>query len=337
MSKSAAKEPMPVKYWSFAGIMLTYWCNARCACCYLCCSNKHLHYTLPEQALEVWRQLVQASPHGCRVHLTGGEPFGNWELLIEICRRARQEGLGPLEKVETNAFWAVDETLVRERLVALDQAGMETLAISADPYHQQFVPIQRCRMLAAMAKEVLGEDRVQVRWRDWLADGFDTDGLDDAARGELFAKYGATGRERLCGRAAQLLAKELPVKAPCEFSDINCRESLLRGRHVHIDPSGLVMPGTCAGIVLGQMGPDRSAGELWQSLHDLATRPVVAVLAAKGPVGLMQQAIAQGFAPDHGYASKCHLCWHVRQFMSRKNMAPNELGPSWLYEDQVGE
>ena len=30
-------QPMPVKYWSFAGLMLTYWCNARCASCYLRC------------------------------------------------------------------------------------------------------------------------------------------------------------------------------------------------------------------------------------------------------------------------------------------------------------
>ena len=102
---------MPVKYWSFAGIMLTYWCSARCRCCYLCCSPDRHERMTAEQAVEVWRQLRAASPHGCRVHLTGGEPFGDWELLIDVCRRAAREGLQPLEKVETNAFWATEEKL----------------------------------------------------------------------------------------------------------------------------------------------------------------------------------------------------------------------------------
>ena len=31
-------SPMPVKHWTFAGLLLTYWCNARCASCYLCSS-----------------------------------------------------------------------------------------------------------------------------------------------------------------------------------------------------------------------------------------------------------------------------------------------------------
>ena len=113
---------MPVKYWSFAGLMLTDWCNASCATCYLCCGPDGRAEMSVEFALDLWRQLIDACPHGCRIHLTGGEPFGRWERLIELCRRARDQGLGPLEKIETNAFWATDERIVRKRIAALDVA-----------------------------------------------------------------------------------------------------------------------------------------------------------------------------------------------------------------------
>ncbi|MHC4561463.1 MAG: hypothetical protein ACYS8X_01680, partial [Planctomycetota bacterium] len=75
---------MPVKYWSSAGLMLTQWCNASCASCYLGCDPHRRDDMGVEEALALWRQLIAASPHGCRVHLTGGEPFGRWESLIAV-------------------------------------------------------------------------------------------------------------------------------------------------------------------------------------------------------------------------------------------------------------
>ena len=37
-------EPMVVKYWSRAGIMLTDWCSAACACCYAACSPRGVQW-----------------------------------------------------------------------------------------------------------------------------------------------------------------------------------------------------------------------------------------------------------------------------------------------------
>jgi hypothetical protein len=343
-----------------------------------------------ESALNVWGQLAQASPHGCRIHLTGGEPFGDWPRLIEICRQAYKEGLssaggkGPLEKVETNAFWASSPQIVRDRVKALADAGMKKLAISADPYHQQFVPIQRCRLAAEVAAEVLGASGVQVRWRDWLDGGFDTAAMSDAERTDLFTSYAAHGRDRFNGRAADMLgAPELtdgrsldwlksqvhnsrPVflKSAHDFADMPCRETLLRGRSVHVDGSMRVMPGTCAGIVLGQLAWDWAAkggkagaadvSEVWRSLaQTYADRPVVGTLAQQGPCGLLKLAEPMGFVPQKAYAGKCHLCWDIRCCLARQdfpNKANNangsdastdlgkgflqELEPAWLYARQ---
>jgi len=320
---------MPVKYWSFAGLMLTYWCNARCASCYLCCGpDRHLEMSAAD-ALAYWRQLIAASPHGCRVHVSGGEPFGNWARLIELCRRAKRAGLGPLEKIETNAFWAIDEGTVRDRLAALDDAGMMKISISADPYHQQFVPLERCRLLARLAEEMLGGSRVQVRWRDWLKDGRDTDRLSPAEREAIFAAWAAAGRDRRVGRGAGLAGGA--GKAPGELADKSCRNALLRSKHVHIGPGGTVTPGTCAGIVLGTIG-DQSVADIWRKLDaDYADRPIVGTLAAKGPAGLLGRAEAAGFVTAERYADKCQLCWEIRKHLVRKGLGGVELAPQWMY------
>ena len=282
-------------------------------------------------ALRVWRELIEAGGRGCRIHLSGGEPFGDWQRLISLCRRARRQGLSPLEKVETNAFWAADERMIRDRLTALDEAGMGKLVISADPYHQQYVPIERCRLAARVAEEVLGPDRVQVRWRDWLAEGCDTDRLSPGQRMEMFIHYAARGRDRLIGRAAGVLAPCLPIKPWQELADKPCREALLRSRHVHVDPAGRVMPGTCAGIVLGVVGRD-SIATVWRRLsaeHD--SRAILSVLAARGPVGLLGMAKDTGFAARTGYASKCHLCWETRRHLVGRGLFDQVLGPRSLY------
>jgi len=327
---------MLVKHWSSAGFLLTWWCGARCASCYLCCGPERGGDAPVEFWLSVWRSLIEAGPHGCRVHLTGGEPFGDWDRLIALCVRAKAEGLGPLEKVETNAFWATQEGLVRERLRALDAAGMGKLVISTDPCHQQYVPISRCRMAARVGLEVLGAGRVQVRWRDWLAEGFDTSELPERDRRELFARWASSGRDRMNGRAAARLAPQLPHKSAEEFADSPCRENLLRCRHVHISPEGWIIPGVCSGIVLGRIDAKTDIAAMRRRLAaDYAARPIVGALVRSGPAGLLEAATAAGYTPREGYAGKCHLCREVRAHLAEKGLGVDELEPAWMYLDDA--
>jgi len=335
---------MPVKHWSFAGLLLTYWCNARCADCYVCGAPEAAGDMRVDDALAFWEQLQSASPHGCRIHIGGGEPFGRWETLIELTRRAAGAGLGPLEAVETNAFWATDERLVRQRLAALDAAGMGRLTISADPYHQQYVPIARPRLAAKVAAEALGPGRVRVRWRDWLAEGFDTDGLDAGGRAEVFRRWLSRGRDRLTGRAAGELAGLAQLKPAGAFADSPCREPLLRSRHVHVDGAGIVCPGTCAGIVLGRAGVGQSVGEIGKRLRrrfadgdslrggEAAGCEVLSALVGGGPAALLEAARPAGYAVrPEGYAGKCHLCWDVRRWLFDRGRHPDELAPGVVY------
>ncbi len=170
MSKPSQNTIRP---WTFAGILLSYWCNARCRFCYVCCSPEATDWVDPAEAVGWWRQLAElASRRGksMRIHLTGGEPFGNWPVLLEVARRAHAEGLTAEEsfqKVETNGFWASDAGIVEKRVTALANLGMQKLSVSADPYHQQFVDPVRVRTCVETARRVLGPQCVQVRWLDW--------------------------------------------------------------------------------------------------------------------------------------------------------------------------
>lgn len=329
---------MDVKYWSSAGLMLTYWCNAQCACCYVSCGPQRQEKMGLDQALSLWEQLIAASPHGCRVHLTGGEPFGDWAGLIELCRHARRQGLGPLQAVETNGFWATDDRIVRDWLAQLDEAGMGRLAISADPYHQQFVPIENCRRLARLAMEHLGASRVLVRWSDWLATGQDLAGLPERERLTIFQQYLRKGRERLAGRAAALGGADLMVKKWRHYADTACREPLLRSRHVHIDAQGRVTPGTCAGIILGQVDAAHRVGDIWQGLAagGYADRPVVGALVERGPAGLLELADKLDVTTLNACASKCQWCWEIRRRLARRGLFADEVGPAWQYGVETG-
>jgi MoaA/NifB/PqqE/SkfB family radical SAM enzyme len=329
MARPDRSQPMTVKHWTRAGVLLTDWCNARCASCYANCSPEGQTWMTLEQALGVWESLQTASPHGCRVHLTGGEPFGRFDYLLDLCRSARRAGLGPLESIETNAFWATDEAEIRRRLRALDEAGLGRLAISADPYHQEFVIIDHPRRLAAIAAEVLGPDRVRVRWQDWLETGLAED-LSPRDRRESYCEYMAEGRDRLIGRAAESLRGGQTLKPWRTFDDNPCGEKLLRGRHVHIAPTGEVWPATCVGIVLGNAFT-QSVREIWQGLNEQwADDPLLGGLCQRGPAALAEP-LAESSDAVGLFAGKCHLCYQMRRHLFDGGRFSSRLGPSFAY------
>lgn len=291
-------------------------------------------------AVDLWRGLERMSPHGCRVHLTGGEPFLDWPRVIEIIRAAAGEGLYA-DSVETNGFWALDEEIICDRLGALDDAGVRCLAISADPFHQAFVPISRVRFLAARAKEKLGPQRVRVRWQDWLDTGRDVMAMDEPARKTLLAEWIASGRDRINGRAAEALAHRLSLQPAEAFRGQHCREGLLRGRHVHVGPDGEVLPGVCAGLVLGYVRQpcEESIQKLWHDLReDYEGRPILGRLVTAGPTALLELARQRDLdLPDieKGFASKCHLCWIVRKRLAATGDFAEELGPPQMYQNET--
>jgi len=319
---------MPVKYWKKVGIMLTDWCNASCSSCYLYCNPSRNNWMSAADAIRVWQELREISPHGCKVHLTGGEPFGNYELLLKITQEATAKGLGQTDKIETNGFWAANADIVRKRITELDAAGMRLLAVSCDPYHQQFVPMKTVRLLVRTAEEIITPQRVQVRWRDYLEMGCDTNLLEEPQRDRLYMDWIKKDRDRISGRAADVLSSYMEKYPPETFAGQDCRDSLLKSGNIHVSPTGVVLPGVCSGLCLGNALQEH-VGDIWSRVYKSHNdMPILGTLANSGPFGLLDIAKKTGFRSDPlGYAGKCHLCWEIKKYFAQNHMFENELCP----------
>ncbi len=331
MNRRLSPAEPKFKLWHSAGLMLTYWCSSRCACCYNF-SGPQAGTPATEMSVELalacWRSVISLAGLRGKVHLTGGEPFGDYPRLREIMRQAHKEKLPGLEKVETNAYWCTDASRVRERLLELKELGLTKLQISADIYHQEYVPLERVRLARDIAIKTLGVDAVQVRWRDYVDNPVLVAEMDEPERLAAYAAELSKRKERLVGRAAKHLAPLLSDKPATEFAGQNCCRGLLGSAHVHIDGMGNVFIGTCVGIIAGKVGlqPETSLEHLWRHF-DMDEHPVLTILRHSGPAGLLEEATKYGYRPLPEYASKCHMCYHVRHFLRKIEPYCHYLGP----------
>lgn len=327
------RDEQKFKLWTSAGLMLTYWCSSRCACCYVYSgpgAGSADNEMTVDLAVHCWRGLIDLAGERAQVHLTGGEPFVDFDRLHAILHRAQQETLTGLEKVETNAYWCSDDEIVRKRLAALQQVGLTRLQISTDVYHQEYVPLEYVRRAAAIARDILGDDGVQIRWRDYLDHPCLVDVRDPEHRAQAFRQAYALRPERMVGRAADELAPLLEQRPWREFAERTCRDSFLNARHIHIDGAGHVFSGTCAGIIVGRIATELSLDHLWVQL-DYRAHPLVHLLMTGGPTELVKIAEPLGFVPRSTYVNRCHLCFDLRRFLFVQGLFRDELGPAVCY------
>lgn len=73
------------------------------------------------------------------VHFSGGEPFRNFDLLLELTDMAHRLEI-PTTFVETNGYWAMSDTTTRQKLRRLKDAGLDGILISANPFILEHVP-----------------------------------------------------------------------------------------------------------------------------------------------------------------------------------------------------
>ena len=201
---------LQLERWDSGGILLTYWCNAACADCYENSSPRKNSAMPLEDAKAYLKELKKLGCSGTGFHFAGGEPFYNYNHLIECFRAAREIGMLPLMKLETNAFWCTDDELVRERLTEIKELGLDELLVSCDVFHQEFVPIERVQRAVRVGREVLGEKGVRVRFWEFFHDPIDIMSLTEEQKLDIFRDELKQRPERIVGRAAKSLSQEHP-------------------------------------------------------------------------------------------------------------------------------
>lgn len=328
-NQQAARQEPKFKLWRSAGLLLTYKCNAACEFCYYTCSPQKNGLMPVETAIGAWQSLKILAGDRAKIHLTGGEPFLYWEHLQQILEQAKKQNLGKVDLIETNGFWATSEKTVIKRLKTLNELGMERLKISIDPFHQAYVDIEPVKRLANVARELLGEKRVLVRWEKYLDSPVEMRGL---SADELNQRYRAAIKDYPCrftGRAADKLAEIIAKDAVEQIAQANCKEAFLGAKGVHIDPFGNVFSGTCSGIIIGNIN-QTALEDIWKQFHP-ARSEFVHALCNLGPAGLLDKATKLGYKKAKAYADKCHLCTDIRQFFFENGIEDSIIGPAECY------
>lgn len=324
-----AKHQQKFKLWRSAGLLLTYKCNCICEFCYYNCGPEKDGLMPVDIAVSAWQSLKILAGDNAKIHITGGEPFLYWEHLKEILEQAGKQKLGKVDLIETNGFWAVDRSIIEQRLKILDKLGIHRLKISADPFHQQYVDIEPVRLLALIATEMLGPDRVLVRWRKYLENPIE---MKSISADELKRRYAEAMGDYPCrftGRAAGALAG-LVAAVPIEkLASMNCKSNFLDAKGVHIDPFGNVFSGTCSGIIIGNVN-NRPLEDIWRQFHP-SQNEFINTLFEQGPSGLLEKAVNAGYQKAEVYADKCHLCTGIRRYLISKGLEKSVIGPADCY------
>ena len=286
-----------------------------------------------DTVISAWKSLKILAGDNAKIHITGGEPFLYWEKLQEILEEAGKENLGKVDLIETNGFWATKEKLIKQRLKRLNELGMNRFKVSTDPFHQEYVDIEPIRRLAEIASEILGSERVLVRWRKYLDEPAEMKALSVTGRQQKYISAMKDYPCRFTGRAAGRLAELVAASPPEEFTSMNCKSNLLSAKGVHIDPFGNVFSGTCSGIIVGNVNQTKLE-DIWKQFHP-EQNEFINTLFNFGPFGLLEQACKLGYQKAKVYASKCHLCTSIREFFYDKGIEKSIIGPLECYRDSV--
>ncbi len=357
-NKHLVRNEPKFKLWRSAGLLLTYKCNCSCEFCYYHCGPDKGGLMPLDMAIGAWQSLKNLAGENAKVHLTGGEAFLYWEHLEQILIEAQKQNLGKVDLIETNGFWATDEKIIHSRIKRLNELGMNRLKISVDPFHQEFVDIEIVRRLAQAAKEILGDERVLVRWEKYLDNPVDMKKISDVARMQEYikaieeypcrfngraagklAEFSCRGHLALESRASRVEGVLSALSANIQDSSSkrgqdarnteHCKSAFLGAKGVHIDPYGNVFSGTCSGIIVGNI-MQSSLEEIWKNFVP-DQNEIINTLFNEGPYGLLEKAERLGYQKLPSYASKCHLCTHIRQFLFNKGINQSTLRPAECY------
>ena len=315
-----------------AALLFTYRCSISCAHCLFGCGTRTPSGVMSvDDALEYLRQIHQLDR---AVHIAGGEPFLFWSVLAEVCEKAGTLGIAP-HFVESNCFWAVNDSIVRDRLTKLRDWGVRGMYFSADPYHMAHVSPENVIRARAIAWELFGKENVMCRdvpeekIREFADIGKDETRLAEWVRSSV---------PRIVGNAAFRLAPFLP-DLPLDRLPMHCGwgpnvddgpgcsaafdPELMS--EVHIDLYGNIQ--TNCGVIIGNAKKTSVPNLFARGIKD--ANPIVEILAGDGPFGLLEHAREKGCPPITHAVQKCHLCFLVRSFL--RAYYPDILGPEEVY------
>jgi len=253
------------------------------------------------------------------VHIGGGEPFLDFDALIEVVKVIHRSGI-EIDYIETNGFWACEEEKAFRYLNTLKQAGVGTIFTSVDPFHAEYIPFGLPLRLIEMCEdtglkyivwkkefvETLAKlDPERTYSRDELEKHISPNYLPDTVRA-----YGIMPTScRAINIEYEYASRHVPIAELIATSHA-CR-CLLTTSHFHIDLYENFVPISCSGVSI-------PAAEAFGGVSK-GRYPVFEALVTSGVGGLAGLAEERGFELEGEYPSHCALCFHIRHLLSETN------------------
>lgn len=299
------KQVSEIPLFNKIGIALTRKCNATCRmCCFEC--NPARNETLTEQ--EVYDIIEQAKEMNSisRIGFSGGESMLYPDLLFGGLAKVKEAGMST--SLTSNGFWGEDDVMCRRTLNTFKTLGLDSLTISVDHYHLEYVP------LSAIINIIRNNRNIGVPLS--LAVG---DSLEGKRATDILQDLGADAYT-----TDLILYPFMPVGRGCEISDMaiyqipyNSEWKCHNNNQLAILYDGSVYP-CCSQAVYGSALSIGNIRE--QALRDIAEKYagkcIFSTLKRRGLDWFVKIAVERfGIEmPDH-FHSPCQLC--IRLFTDK--------------------
>ena len=173
--------------------VVTYACTGRCRHCsegdHKAC-GRHID---PQVAADAVKTI--ASVYAIKTVMTfGGEPLLYPETVYAVMKAASELGI-PRRQVITNGYFSRNAERIREVVRLLAESGVNDLRLSADAFHQEFIPIEPVMIFAEESKRAGIPIRIQPAWLVSRDDGNEY----NLRTKEIISKFTALGIEEADG------------------------------------------------------------------------------------------------------------------------------------------
>ncbi|MBQ2242194.1 MAG: radical SAM protein [Clostridia bacterium] len=142
--------------------VVTYACTGRCK---HCSEGDHkscgVHMD-PAVAADAVKKITAAYPIKT-VMTFGGEPLLYPETVYAVMKTASELEI-PKRQIITNGYFLKDAARIREVARKLAESGVNDLRLSADAFHQEYIPLEPVKIFAEEAKAAGIPIRIQPAW-----------------------------------------------------------------------------------------------------------------------------------------------------------------------------
>jgi pyruvate-formate lyase-activating enzyme len=116
----------------------------------------------PAVAADAVKKITAAYPIKT-VMTFGGEPLLYPETVYAVMKIASELNI-PKRQIITNGYFSKDAARIREVARRLAEAGVNDLRLSADAFHQEYIPLEPVKIFAEEAKAAGIPIRIQPAW-----------------------------------------------------------------------------------------------------------------------------------------------------------------------------